>query len=96
MDDETIENAIIVYRLARVLFLEIRDEYEKYSQTPAQHVRPTRYTPPNNTQLEYRPALNAAYMNNHPEEQNRYRTIQESVVGQLIKGLIIYLRKWTS
>ena len=90
MDEETIENAVIVYRLARVLFLEIRDEYERYQQSPVQPVRPTRYAPSTNPQLDYRPSLNAAYMNNHPEEQNRYRTIQEKrsrTINQRINNL---------
>lgn len=96
MDEKTIENAVIVYRLARVLFLEIRDEYERYQQNPVQQARPTRYTqnqmnlPSTNPQLNYRPALNAAYMNNNPEEQNRYRTIQEKrsrTINQRINNL---------
>jgi len=94
MEGQTLLNALSVYRVARILFPELKEEYESYHQAQSPNLRPTG-TRTSNTrnsrtattrfaqqqqqqQNQYNPALNSIYINNNPAEQQRYRTIQES------------------
>ena len=111
MDEQTILKAISVYKIARILFPDLKSEYETYQSTPSTQTRTTRQyanhnnanhnnanhnnaNMNNNINYTYRPALNANYINNNPDEHNRYNAIQEKrnrTITQRINNLFTEL-----
>ena len=81
MDETTLINALSVYRMAIILFPELKAEYEKFQPTTNIATRTTRQTHQNiintATQTTYQPVLNAHYMNGNTNERNRFNGIQE-------------------
>jgi hypothetical protein len=88
IEGQTLLDALSVYRVARLLFPELKEEYESYYASSSPNVRPanTRTSRPATTRIarqqqqqqhQYNPTLNPIYIHNNPAEQQRYRTIQE-------------------
>jgi hypothetical protein len=88
IEGQTLLDALTVYRVARVLFPELKEEYESYHQSSSPNLRPAgprtsrpamaRFAHQQQQQHQYNPTLNTMYINNNPSEQQRYRTIQDS------------------